>query len=125
MELLDILFLCIIILAPCILISTCLYFSNKQHKEWSNYINDAKSKLENSGLKFNHSYRLIHKEKDTILYLRIFGLKYCPDKKKVYVTCYMTTKDGEIGTWYDDYKYLLEIPTRWNLTDNGEWNPKD
>lgn len=37
----------------------------------------------------------------------------------------MTTKDGEIGTWYDNYTYILDIPNRWELKDNGERNPID
>ena len=39
------------------------------------------------------------------------------------VHAYIVTKNGEIGTWYDDYNYLLEIPERWNIEDCGEWNP--
>lgn len=123
MELFDILFLCIIILVPYIVICTCLYFDNKQHKEWSNYINDAKSKLENSGLKYNHSYKLIHKKTESISYLRIFEFKYRPDKKKVYAHVYMVDKSGEIGIWYDDFNHLIGINERWNIIDCGEWNP--
>lgn len=123
MEQFDILFLCILALAPCIVIGTCLFFGNKQHEKWKKYINDAKSKLENSGLKCNHSYKLIHKENESISYLRIFELKYCPDKKKVYAHAYMVSKSGEIGTWYDDFNYLIGINKRWNIIDCGEWNP--
>lgn len=124
MELINILFLCIIIaLVPCIMLCTCFYFSNKQYKERIEYINDAKNKLEKSGLKYNHSYKLIHKKNERISYLRIFGLKYCPDKKKVYANVYMTNKNGEIGTWYDDFNYLIDIDKRWNIIDCGEWNP--
>lgn len=108
---------------PIAVIFLCLYFGNKQHKEWNNYINDAKNKLENLGFTYNHSYKLIHKKNESILYLRIFELKYCPNKKKVYAHVYMTTKNGEIGTWYDDFNYLLDINKKWNIIDCGEWNP--
>lgn len=101
------------------------YLSHKQHVKWNTYISDAKTKLENAGLKFNHSYRLVNKLTDAIVYIRIYGIKYSPDKNKVMVHAYMLTRSGEIGTWYDDYKYLLEIPEKWNIEDCGEWNTND
>ena len=112
-----------IIFAVC-LILVFEHFRQKQNKTWSQYINTAKTELETIGFIYNHSYQLVSKKDDgKIRFLRIFGLKYNPNDKKVYAHCYMTDKNGEIGTWYDDYKYLLDIPDRWNLTDNGEWNP--
>lgn len=99
------------------------YFKSKQAKRWNKIISDAKKELEDSGFVFNHSYELTNKENSAIGFIRIYELKYNPNTKKVYAHVYMTTKDGEIGTWYDEYTYLLDINTRWNLKDNGEWNP--
>ena len=101
------------------------YFRAKQAKKWNKIISGAQKELEDAGFIFNHSYELIKKDTWQIRFLRIFELKYNPNTKKVYAHCYMTDKNGEIGTWYDDYKYLLDIPNRWNLTDNGEWNPNN
>lgn len=106
------------------LILLCIeYFRHKQSVEWNTYINEAKEALEKAGFIFNHSYRLTHKETGKTSYIRIFAIKYSPDKKKVMVHAYMLTKDGEIGTWYDDCNYLLDIYKRWNIEDCGEWNP--
>ena len=115
--------LLVICVITCIVMIVFEYFLHKQHVKWNTYISEAKTKLENAGFKFNHSYRLVNKLTDTIEYIRIYGIKYSPDKNKVMVHAYIVTKNGEIGTWYDDYNYLLEIPERWNIEDCGEWNP--
>lgn len=107
-----------------VLIGSLEYSRNKQLKKWYKLVYDAKEQLENAGLKFNHSYQLIHKNDGNIRFLRIFELKYNHPTEKVYAHVYMTTKDGEIGTWYDDYTYVLDIPNKWELKDNGEWNPE-
>lgn len=107
----------------CIVALICIleYCKAKQAKKWNKFISDAKEQLADAGLVFNHSYELRHDDK--IRFLRIFELKYNPESKKIYAHVYMTTKSGEIGTWYDDYTYLLDIHERWNLTDTGEWDP--
>ena len=115
--------LLVICVITCIVMIVFEYFLHKQHVKWNTYISEAKTKLENAGFKFNHSYRLVNKLTDTIEYIRIYGIKYSPDKNKVMVHAYIVTKNGEIGTWYDDYNYLLEIPERWNIEDCGEWSP--
>lgn len=122
-EMIGLVILLVICVIICIVMIVFEYFSHKQHVKWNTYISEAKTKLENAGFKFNHSYRLVNKLTDTIEYIRIYGIKYSPDKNKVMVNAYIVTKNGEIGTWYDDYNYLLEIPERWNIEDCGEWNP--
>lgn len=122
-EMIRLVILLVICVIVCIVMSVFEYFSHKQHVKCNTYISEAKTKLENAGFKFNHSYRLVNKLTDTIEYIRIYGIKYSPDKNKVMVNAYIVTKNGEIGTWYDDYNYLLEIPERWNIEDCGEWNP--
>lgn len=119
-------FFCMVVI-PVIVVVILIYFSeyfkSKTAKKWNKIISDVKKELEDAGFIYNHSYQLVNKEDNTkIRFLRIFELKYNPNTEKVYAHCYMTTKDNEIGTWYDDYKYLVDIPTRWNITDNGEWN---
>ena len=122
-EMIGLVILLVICVITCIVMIVFEYFLHKQHVKWNTYISEAKTKLENAGFKFNHSYRLVNKLTDTIEYIRIYGIKYSPDKNKVMVHAYIVTKNGEIGTWYDDYNYLLEIPERWNIEDCGEWNP--
>ena len=122
-EMIGFVILLVICVITCIVMIVFEYFLHKQHVKWNTYISEAKTKLENAGFKFNHSYRLVNKLTDTIEYIRIYGIKYSPDKNKVMVHAYIVTKNGEIGTWYDDYNYLLEIPERWNIEDCGEWNP--
>ena len=122
-EMIGLVILLVICVITCLVICVFEYFSHKQHVKWNTYISEAKTKLENAGFKFNHSYRLVSKLTDTIEYIRIYEIKYSPDKNKVMVHAYIVSKNGEIGTWYDDYNYLLEIPERWNIEDCGEWNP--
>lgn len=107
-----------------IIMSVFGYFSYRQHIKWNTYISGARTELENAGLKYNHSYRLVSKLTGSVAYIRIYSIKYSPDNKQVMVHAYMVSKNGEIGEWYDDCKYLLEIPERWNIEDCGEWNPK-
>ena len=124
-EMIGLVILLVICVITCIVMIVFEYFLHKQHVKWNTYISEAKTKLENAGFKFNHSYRLVNKLTDTIEYIRIYGIKYSPDKNKVMVHAYIVSKNGEIGTWYDDYNYLLEIPERWNIEDCGEWNPEN
>lgn len=100
-----------------------VYLISRQNIRYTQYINDAKTKLKLAGFIYNHSYRLVHKTKNKIAYIRIFSLKYSPDNKKVMAHAYMVTKNGEIGEWYDEYMHLLEIKNKWNIEDCGEWNP--
>lgn len=124
-EMFGLMFLVVVFVITCIVMSVFGYLTHKQHVKWNTYISEAKTKLENAGFKFNHFYRLVSKLTDTIAYIRIYEIKYSPDKNKVMVHACMVSKNGEIGTWYDDCNYLLEIPERWNIEDCGEWNPED
>ena len=82
-------------------------------------MNEAKLKLEENALiKFNHSYRLINKKDKSIRYLRVFSIIL---DKEVKAKCFFTTKNGEIGTWYDNIEYLYVIKDNYSLEDCGEW----
>ena len=82
-------------------------------------LNEAKLKLEENALiKFNHSYRLINKKYKSIRYIRVFSILL---DKEVKAKCFFTTKDGEIGTWCDNIKFLYKIKDNYNIEDCGEW----
>lgn len=82
-------------------------------------MNEAKLKLEENALiKFNHSYRLINKKDKSIRYLRVFSIIL---GKEVKAKCFFTTKNGEIGTWYDNIEFLYVIKDNYNIEDCGEW----
>lgn len=82
-------------------------------------MNKAKLKLEENALiKFNHSYRLINKKDKSIRYLRVFSIIL---GKEVKAKCFFTTKNGEIGTWYDNIEFLYVIKDNYNIEDCGEW----
>lgn len=101
-----------------------LYLGQKQHQKWDAHISEAKKQLEDVGLIYNHSHRLIDKNDGLVKYLRVYELRYNPDKKKVFAHIYMVTRNGEIGEWYDDYTYLLKVNTQYIIEDCGEWDPK-
>lgn len=83
-------------------------------------LNEIKLNLEqNYGIKFNHSYRLINKKDKSILYVRVFSILL---DKEVKANCFLTTKDGEIGTWCDKIEFLYNIKDNYELEDCGEWN---
>lgn len=89
-------------------------------KKRTKKIDEAKIKLEeNAGIKFNHSYRLIDKRDESILYLRVFSIYVL--NKEVKVKCFLTTKTGEIGIWDDKIEILYNIKDNYNLEDCGEW----
>ena len=82
-------------------------------------LNEAKLKLEeNSLIKFNHSYRLINKKDKSIRYLRVFSILLY---KEVKAKCFFTTKNAEIGTWFDNVEFLYKIKDNYILEDCGEW----
>ena len=82
-------------------------------------LNEAKFKLEENALiKFNHSYKLINKKDKSIRYLRVFSIIL---DKEVKAKCFFTTKNGEIGTWYDSIEFLYVIKDNYNIEDCGEW----
>ena len=74
---------------------------------------------ENSGLKFNHSYKLVSKKDGSIRYLRVFSISM--SNKEVKAKCYFTTKSGEIGTWCDKIEFLYNIKDNYSIEDCGEW----
>ena len=41
--------------------------------------------------------------------------------KEVKAKCFFTTKNGEIGTWYDNIEFLYVIKDNYNIEDCGEW----
>ena len=82
-------------------------------------LNEAKLKLEENALiKFNHSYRLINKKDKAIRYIRVFSILL---DKEVKAKCFLTTKNGEIGTWCDKIEFLYKIKDNYILEDCGEW----
>lgn len=84
-------------------------------------LNEAKLKLEeNTGIKFNHSYRLIHKNDKSIRYIRVFSIY--PLNKEIKVKCFLTTTKGEIGIWFDKIELLYKIKDNYDLEDCGKWN---
>lgn len=107
----------LLILIPSIL---CGVIALHLHKKKIEKINEAKLKLEENALiKFNHSYRLINKKDKSIRYLRVFSILL---DKEVKANCFLTTKDGEIGTWCDKIEFLYNIKDNYELEDCGEWN---
>ena len=83
-------------------------------------LNKAKINLEENALiKFNHSYKLINKKDKSIRYLRVFSIIFLD--KEVKAKCFFTTKNGEIGTWYDNIEFLYVIKDNYNIEDCGEW----
>ena len=83
-------------------------------------LNKAKLNLEENALiKFNHSYKLINKKDKSIRYLRVFSIIFLD--KEVKAKCFFTTKNGEIGTWYDNIEFLYVIKDNYNIEDCGEW----
>lgn len=116
---------CILVAIVIVTLVSIECFIHKQQNKWNVYISDAKTKLKNAGLRFNHSYRLRNKTTNTVAYIRIFEIRYSPNKNKVMIHAYLVSKNGEIGTWYDEYNYLLEIPKKWDIEDCGEWNAND
>lgn len=101
-----------------------LYLGQKQHQKWDVHISEAKKQLEDVGLIYNHSYRLINKKNGIVKYIRVYDLRYNPDKKNVFAHAYCVSKNGEIGEWYDVYLYLLDVNKNYEIEDCGEWNPK-
>lgn len=90
------------------------------HKKKIEKLNEIKLNLEqNYGIKFNHSYKLINKKDKSILYVRVFSILL---DKEVKANCFLTTKDGEIGTWCDKIEFLYNIKDNYELEDCGEWN---
>ena len=103
-----------------IVILSVLFLEVYLDKKRTKKIDEAKIKLEeNAGIKFNHSYRLIDKRDESILYLRVFSIYVL--NKKVKVKCFLTTKTGEIGIWDDKIEILYSIKDNYNLEDCGEW----
>ena len=97
----------------------CGVISLSLRKKEIEKMNEAKLKLEENALiKFNHSYRLINKKDKSIRYLRVFSIIL---GKEVKAKCFFTTKNGEIGTWYDNIEFLYVIKDNYSLEDCGEW----
>ena len=97
----------------------CGVISLRLRKKEIEKINEAKIKLEENALiKFNHSYRLVNKKDKSIRYLRVFSIIF---DKEVKAKCFFTTKNGEIGTWYDNIEFLYVIKDNYNIEDCGEW----
>lgn len=111
-----IILLFLLIPIPYILCSVILLHLRKKEIE---RLNEAKFKLEENALiKFNHSYRLINKKDKSIHYLRVFSIIL---DKEVKAKWFFTTKNGEIGTWYDNIEFLYVIKDNYNIEDCGEW----
>lgn len=111
-----ILFLLLILIPTISFVIISLYLRKKEIKK----INEVKLKLEENALiKFNHSYRLINKKDKSILYVRVFSILL---DKEVKAKCFFTTKNGEIGIWYDKIEFLYNIKDNYELEDCGEWN---
>ena len=102
-----------------IVIAISLNFHLMNNKK--NKLNKLKIKFEEtSGIKYNHSYKLINKKDKSIRYLRIFAIYVFG--KEVRAKCYFTTKGGEIGVWDDKIELLYVIKDNYDLEDCGEWN---
>ena len=111
-----IILLFLLITIPSIL---CGVISLRLRKKEIEKLNEAKINLEENALiKFNHSYRLINKKDKSIRYLRVFSIIL---DKEVKAKCFFTTKNGEIGTWYDNIEFLYVIKDNYNIEDCGEW----
>ena len=111
----------ILIFAAFIILSAILLnITFRLNKKQTNKLNEIKLNLEqNYGIKFNHSYRLINKKDKSIRYIRVFSILL---DKEVKANCFLTTKDGEIGTWCDKIEFLYNIKDNYELEDCGEWN---
>lgn len=100
-----------------IAISLNFYLMNNK----KNKLNEIKIKFEEtSGIKYNHSYKLINKKDKSIRYLRVFAIY--DFWKEVRAKCYFTTKGGEIGVWDDKIEFLYSIKDNYDLEDCGKWN---
>lgn len=117
-------FIISVIFGVCSVIAFSVYsilYTRNSLKYTNRMIDFAKNDLEKAGFLYNHSYKIINKLDSRIQYLRIFDLKYNTNTKSVCAWVYITTKKGEIGEWYDDVKYIIDIPNKWTLEDCGEW----
>lgn len=109
-------FLILFVFVCVIVISLDFYLTNNK----KNKLNKIKIKFEEtSGIKYNHSYKLINKKDKSIRYLRVFAIYVLG--KEVRAKCYFTTKGGEIGVWYDKIELLYVIKDNYDLEDCGEW----
>lgn len=90
------------------------------HKREEDKLNELKLNFEeNSGLKFNHSYKLVNKKDGSIRYLRVFSIYM--SNKEVEAKCYFTTKKGEIGVGITEIEFLYSIKDNYSIEDCGEW----
>ena len=97
----------------------CGVISLRLRKKEIEKMNEAKLKLEENALiKFNHSYRLINEKDKSIRYIRVFSIIL---DKEVKAKCFFITKNGEIGTWYDNIEFLYVIKDNYDIEDCGEW----
>lgn len=109
----------ILLIIVIILIVSFIVISSYLCKKEIEKLNKAKLNLEENALiKFNHSYKLINKKDKSIRYLRVFSIIL---DKEVKAKCFFTTKNGEIGTWYDNIEFLYVIKDNYNIEDCGEW----
>ena len=109
-------FLLLFVFVCVIVISLDFYLTNNK----KNKLNEIKIKFEEtSGIKYNHSYKLINKKDKSIRYLRVFAIYAFG--KEVRAKCYFTTKGGEIGVWDDKIELLYVIKDNYDLEDCGEW----
>lgn len=110
-------FLILFVFAIIIAISLDFYLMRNE----KNKLNEIKIKFEEtSGIKYNHSYKLINKKDKSIWYLRVFSIYVFG--KEVKAKCYLTTKGGEIGVWDDKIEFLYSIKYNYDLEDCGKWN---
>ena len=110
-------FLILFVFAVIIAISLDFYLMRNE----KNKLNEIKIKFEEtSGIKYNHSYKLINKKDKSIRYLRVFSIYVF--RKEVKAKCYLTTKGGEIGVWDDKIELLYSIKDNYDLEDCGKWN---
>lgn len=98
-----------------------IYITIKSMNSNQNKFSNALRELEEHGIKFNHSYKIINKEDNSIVrYFRLYGMKIVDN-----VVCgqvlYVTKDTEEIGTWCDDYKYLFAINEKNQMIDCGKW----
>lgn len=109
-------FLILFVFVCVIVISLDFYLMNNK----KNKLNEIKIKFEEtSGIKYNHSYKLINKKDKSIRYLRVFAIYSFG--KEVRAKCYFTTKGGEIGVWDDKIELLYVIKDNYDLEDCGGW----
>ena len=109
-------FLILFVFVCVIVISLDFYLTNNK----KNKLNEIKIKFEEtSGIKYNHSYKLINKKDKSIRYLRVFSIYVLGSEVKA--KCYFTTKGGEIGVWDDKIEFLYTIKDNYDLEDCGKW----